>query len=193
MRCLLGTVLRALRLLFWCSPPCFPYLFIFVSGFLVRLSRSFCLSSLRLPAVLSPGVPVMSLGIVKSSFWMKSTRWRNQARVPSRRQTDSSNVRKGSGQIEKHLTGNNLFFQGRPGPSASTAKPTRTPNAASVPAACAAGSRMPTCSCCATSATWRSTSTASTRRSPPSPTTRTGESERAARQLTTTSSSRQSI
>lgn len=47
----------------------------------------------------SPGVPVMSSGTVKSSFWMRSTRWRNQAHAPSQQQTDSLNVRKRSGYI----------------------------------------------------------------------------------------------
>lgn len=68
-----------------------------------------------------------------------------------------------------------LSLQGRAAQSVSTARLTQTQNAASAPAACAVGSRTLTCSCCATSATWRFTSTASTRRFPPSQMTRTGE------------------
>lgn len=68
-----------------------------------------------------------------------------------------------------------LWLKGRADPSASTARPTPTQSVASAPAACAAGSRTLTCSCCVMSATWRSTSTASTLRWPPSQMTRTGE------------------
>lgn len=73
---------------------------------------------------------------------------------------------------------NVTFFQGRAGRSVSTARLTPRRSAASAPAVCAAGSKTLTCSCCATSVTWRSTSTASTRRWPPSRMTRTGERER---------------
>ena len=69
-------------------------------------------------------------------------------------------------------------IQGRAGRSVSTARPTLTPSVASALAACVGGSRTLTCSCCATSVTWRSTSTASTRRWPPSQMTKTGERER---------------
>lgn len=70
------------------------------------------------------------------------------------------------------------WLQGRAGRSASTARPTRTQSVDSAPAVCAVGSRMLTCSCCAMSATWRSTSTASTHLWPPSQTMRTGEKKR---------------
>ena len=73
-----------------------------------------------------------------------------------------------------------FLLQGRVGQSVSTARLTLRQSVASAPAVCAAGSRMLTCSCCVTSATWRSTSTASTRRWAPSQMTRTGERERSA-------------
>lgn len=67
------------------------------------------------------------------------------------------------------------LLQGRAAPSVSTARRTQTQSVASAPAACAAASRMLTCSCCVMSATWRFTSTASTRHWPPSQMTKTGE------------------
>lgn len=162
---------------------------------LLSLCLSLCISH---SLFLLQGVQEMWSGIVRFSFWMKSTKWKNQEHVHSQLQTDNLNVWTTLHAVLKRILYQFLtrkswsfclhcicacvlecpWLQERVAQSVSTARPTLRQNAASALAVCAAGSRMLTCSCCVMSATWRFTSTVSTRHWPPYQMMKTGERER---------------